>query len=55
MHHAVQYKENMELRMKHASTPEKFMASELDLDEEVRRYDDLSAVHTCGPQSAWHM
>ena len=26
--------------MKHASTPEKFMASELDLDEEVRRCDE---------------
>ena len=35
----MQYKENMELRMKHASAPEKFMASELDLDEEVRRCD----------------
>jgi hypothetical protein len=34
---AVQYKENMELRMKHTDAPEKFMASELDLDEEVRR------------------
>ena len=41
--HAVQYKENMELRMKHASTPEKFMASELDLDEEVRRYGNSSS------------
>ena len=34
---AVQYKENMELRMKHTDNPEKFMTSELDLDEEVRR------------------
>lgn len=34
---AMQYKENMELRMKHTENPEKFMTSELDLDEEVRR------------------
>ena len=70
-HHAVQYKENMELRMKHASTPEKFMASELDLDEEVRRYNELLLcthlalrVHdTCGDNvgvscaegSRWHV
>lgn len=33
----MQYKENMELRMKHTDNPEKFMTSELDLDEEVRR------------------
>ena len=29
----VQYKENMEMRMKHAGAPERFMDSEVDLDE----------------------
>lgn len=33
----VQYKENLEMRMKYADQPAKFMESELDLDEEVQR------------------
>ena len=33
----VQYKENLEMRMKYADQPEKFMDSEVDLDEEVQR------------------
>jgi hypothetical protein len=36
----LQYKENLEMRMKHGEEPQKFMASEVDLDEEV---------HRCGP------
>ena len=32
-----QYKENLEMRMKYADQPEKFMESEVDLDEEVQR------------------
>ena len=32
-----QYKENLEMRMKHADDPQKFLASEVDLDEEVHR------------------
>lgn len=38
-----QYKENMEMRMKHADAPERFMDSEVDLDEAVKR---LLAVRT---------
>lgn len=30
--------------MKHSDAPEKFMASELDLDEEVHRYDSLKVA-----------
>ncbi len=30
---SAQYKENMEMRMKHADAPERFMDSEVDLDE----------------------
>ena len=33
----LQYKENLEMRMKYADQPEKFMESELGLDEEVQR------------------
>ena len=33
----MQYKENLEMRMKYADQPEKFMESEVDLDEEVQR------------------
>lgn len=33
----VQYKENLEMRMKYADQPQKFMESEVDLDEEVQR------------------
>lgn len=33
----LQYKENLEMRMKYADNPEKFMESEVDLDEEVQR------------------
>ena len=37
MHAHVQYKENLEAHMKHADDPQKFMGSEVDLDEEVQR------------------
>ena len=33
----LQYNVNMEMRMKHADAPDKFMESEVDLDEEVQR------------------
>lgn len=33
----MQYNVNMEMRMKHADAPDKFMESEVDLDEEVQR------------------
>ena len=33
-----QYKENLEMRMKHGDDPHKFLASEVDLDEEVHRW-----------------
>jgi beta-catenin-like protein 1 len=32
----LQYKENLELRMKYADNPEKFLDSEVDLDEQVK-------------------
>ena len=32
-----QFKENLEARMKYGDAPEKFLDSEVDLDEEVRR------------------
>ena len=33
----LQYKENLEMRTRYADQPEKFMESELDLDEEVKK------------------
>lgn len=33
----LQYKDNLEARAKHADAPERFMDTELDLDEEVHR------------------
>ena len=51
-----QYKENLEMRMKHGDDPQKFLASEVDLDEEVHRcgwtrfYDDASSC-AARPQS----
>lgn len=33
----LQYNTNMEMRMKHADAPDKFMESEVDLDEAVQR------------------
>ena len=45
--HVLQYKENMEMRMKHADAPERFMESEVDLDEAVKR---LLSVSGCGMQ-----
>jgi beta-catenin-like protein 1 len=38
----VQFKENMEARMKYADQPDKFMESEVDLDEEVRRLQAIA-------------
>ena len=45
-----QYKENLEARMKHADAPEKFMASELDLDEEVRRLQAIAGYPELYPE-----
>eukprot|EP00884_Botryococcus_braunii_P022431 jgi/Botrbrau1/8872/Bobra.50_2s0028.1 len=36
------YKENMEARMKYSDQPDKFMESEVDLDEEVRRLQAIA-------------
>ena len=33
----LQYKENLEMRTRYADEPQKFMESELDLDEEVKK------------------
>ena len=33
----LQYKANMEMRMKHADVPEKFLDSEVDLDESIQQ------------------
>ena len=33
----MQYKENLEMRTRYADQPEKFMESEVDLDEEVKK------------------
>lgn len=33
----MQFKENMEARMKHSEEPQKFMDSELELDDVVKR------------------
>ncbi|EIE25166.1 DUF1716-domain-containing protein [Coccomyxa subellipsoidea C-169] len=44
------YKENLEARMKHADAPEKFMASELDLDEEVRRLQAIAGYPELYPE-----
>ncbi len=38
-----QYKENLEQRMKYTDQPEKFMDSEVDLDEQVK-----SLLQVCG-------
>lgn len=37
-----QFKENMEARMKYADQPDKFMESEVDLDEDVRRLQAIA-------------
>jgi hypothetical protein len=36
MHCCLQYKENLEMRMKYPDAPEKFLESEVDLDELVK-------------------
>ena len=36
-HLMLQYKENLEMRTRYADEPQKFMESELDLDEEVKK------------------
>ena len=40
----LQYKDNLEQRMKYADQPEKFMDSEVDLDEQVK---SLLQVNGC--------
>ncbi|BDA41413.1 beta-catenin-like protein 1 [Coccomyxa sp. Obi] len=44
------YKENLEARMKHSDDPEKFMASELDLDEEVHRLQAIAGYPELYPE-----
>jgi beta-catenin-like protein 1 len=46
----VQYKENLEARMKHSDNPEKFMASEVDLDEEVHRLQAIAGSPELYPE-----
>ncbi|KAK9819671.1 hypothetical protein WJX72_000948 [[Myrmecia] bisecta] len=44
------YKENMEMRMKHSDAPEKFMDSEVDLDESVRSLQAIAGSPELYPE-----
>lgn len=44
----LQYKDNMEQRLKYADAPDKFMDSELDLDEHIKSLMQVRTVYRLG-------
>lgn len=46
----LQHKENMEARMKFGDNPEKFLESEVDLDEEIRKLQAVTATPDLYPE-----
>lgn len=47
---ALQYKENLELRLKHAEQPDKFLDSEVDLDEHIKGLMQVGAASAAALQ-----